>query len=73
VRAGTINLTTGQILGSIRLNYPFEFISGSAAPNNSGVTANDNQGHNYTWFTSGSATIQQGQTSVTVNATAATN
>jgi hypothetical protein len=71
---GTINLTTGQILGSIRLNYPFEFILGSTAPSGDvEVTGEDNNHNDYAWFSGGSATIPHGQTTVTVTATEATN
>jgi hypothetical protein len=70
---GTINLTNGQILGSIRLNYPFEFILGSAAPNDVEIIGENSQGSDYAWFSPDPATLTQGSTSVTVTATAATN
>jgi len=68
---GTINLTTGKILGSIKLDSPFEFILGSAAAQNIEITGEDDDGNPYEWFSTDPATITKGSTSVTVTATAA--
>ncbi len=70
---GTINLTTGSIIGSIKLNFPFEFVITSAAPNDIQITGSDNEGSPYQWFDGDPATISQGTTSVTVTATVATS
>jgi hypothetical protein len=68
---GTINLTTGAIIGSIRLDFPFEFIVDSPAPENVEITAEDDEGSPLEWFTPDPATIKKGTTSVTVTATEA--
>jgi hypothetical protein len=70
---GTINLTTGKILGSIKLDSPFEFILGSAATQNIEITGEDDDGNPYEWFSSDPATITKGSTSVTVTATASSS
>jgi hypothetical protein len=68
---GTVNLTTGEIIGSIRLNSPFEFIVTKPAPQNVKVTGEDDEGSPLPWFSPDPATIPKGSTSVTVTATEA--
>lgn len=68
---GTVNLTTGAIIGSIRLNFPFEFIITTPAPENIEITAEDDEGSPLEWFSPDPATIKKGSTSVTVTATEA--
>ncbi len=65
---GTVNLTTGKIIGSIRLNSPFEFILTSPAPQDIQITGEDDEGSPLEWFSTDPATITKGSTSVTVTA-----
>jgi hypothetical protein len=70
---GTVNLTTGKIIGSIKLDSPFEFTVTSPAPQNVQITGEDDDGSPLEWFSPDPATITKGTTSVTVTATEATS
>lgn len=70
---GTVNLSTGKIIGSIKLDYEFEFILGSAATQNIEITGEDDDGNPYAWFGPDPATIAKGSTTVTVTATTASS
>jgi hypothetical protein len=65
---GTVNLTTGKIIGTIRVNSPFEFIVTSPAPQDVKITGEDDEGSPLEWFSTDPATIAKGSTSVTVTA-----
>jgi hypothetical protein len=68
---GTVNLTTGKIIGSIKLDSSFEFIVTSPAPESVDVTGEDDEGSPLRWFSPDPASIPKGSTSVTVTATEA--
>jgi hypothetical protein len=65
---GTVNLTTGKVIGSIILNSPFEFIVTSPAPEDIQIAGEDEEGSPLEWFHTSPATIPKGSTSVTVTA-----
>jgi len=65
---GTVNLSTGTVIGTVKLNQTFEFILPSPATQAITITGYDQNGNTCAWFSPDPATISVGSTSVTVTA-----